>query len=55
MKTFKRILAVVLLIVMALVIGYLVYTSNRLTAINNENLLQTEVVQCLKSINAIMQ
>lgn len=54
MKTFKRILAIVLLIVMALVIGYLVYTGNRLTAINNENLLQTEVFQCLKSINTIL-
>lgn len=54
MKTFKRILAIVLLIVMALVIGYLVYTGNRLAAINNENLLQTEVVQCLKSINTIL-
>lgn len=32
MKTFKRILAVVLLIVAVLVVGYLFYTGSRLTA-----------------------
>ena len=32
MKTFKRILAVVLLIVVVLVVGYLCYTGNRLAA-----------------------
>lgn len=34
MKTIKRIIAVVLLIVVAMVIGYLAYTGSRLTAIN---------------------
>ena len=32
MKTFKRILAVVLLIVVVLAVGYLCYTGSRLTA-----------------------
>lgn len=54
MKKIKRILAVILLILMATIIGYLVFTGNRLTAINNENLLQAEVITCLKSINTIM-
>lgn len=54
MKKIKRILAVILLILMATIIGYLVFTRNRLTAINNENLLQAEVVTCPKSINAII-
>lgn len=31
MKTMKRIIAVVLLIVVAIVVGYLVYTGSRLT------------------------
>lgn len=53
MKKIKRILAIILLILLAIIIGYLVFTGNRLTAIN-ENLLQAEVVTCLKSINTIM-
>lgn len=36
MKTFKRILAVVLLIVVVLVVGYLCYTGSRLTATQEE-------------------
>ncbi|MDD3831657.1 MAG: hypothetical protein PHW00_03250 [Clostridia bacterium] len=35
MKTMKRIIAVVLLVVVAMVIGYLCYTGSRLTAIND--------------------
>lgn len=36
MKTFKRILAVVLLVVVVLGVGYLVYTGSRLSAIQEE-------------------
>ncbi len=36
MKTVKRILAVLLLIVIALVIGYLCFTGSRLTSITEE-------------------
>lgn len=36
MKTFKRILAVVLLVVAILVVGYLCYTGSRLTATREE-------------------
>ena len=36
MKTFKRILAVVLLVVAILVVGYLCYTGSRLTATQEE-------------------
>lgn len=35
MKTIKRIIAVVLLVVVVMVIGYFVYTGSRLTAIND--------------------
>lgn len=36
MKTFKRILTVVLLVVAILVVGYLCYTGSRLTATQEE-------------------
>ncbi len=36
MKTFKRIFAVVLLIVVALAVGYLCYTGSRLVATQEE-------------------
>ena len=36
MKTFKRILAVVLLVVAILVVGYLCYTGSRLAATREE-------------------
>ena len=36
MKTFKRILAVVLLVVAVLAVGYLCYTGSRLTATQEE-------------------
>ena len=39
MKTIKRILAVLLLIVMGLVIGYLCFTGSRLKTVTEEQLL----------------
>lgn len=45
MKTIKRIIAVVLLIVVAMVIGYLVYTGSRVTAINDERTQEQIEVQ----------
>ena len=36
MKTFKRILAVVLLIVVVLAVGYLMFTGSRLAAMREE-------------------
>ncbi len=43
MKTVKRIVAVLLLIITILVVGYLVYTGSRLTEIQEEPTI-TEVV-----------
>jgi len=38
MKRIKRILAVILLIVMVLMVGYLVFTGSRLISITEDNL-----------------
>lgn len=45
MKTIKRIIAVVSLIVVAMVVGYLCYTGSRLTAINEGQQLEQIEVQ----------
>lgn len=36
MKTIKRVIAVISIIILALVIGYLIYTGNQLTDVSNE-------------------
>lgn len=43
MKTFKRILAVVLLIVVVLAVGYLCYTGSRLAAMREEAVYEQTV------------
>lgn len=54
MKTFKRIFAVILLILMVLFIGYLLFTSNRLTAIDTENLTIFGGTLCQGKIGTIL-
>ena len=40
MKTIRRILSVLLLILIALVVGYLVYTGNRLPSIAEQSMIK---------------
>lgn len=54
MKTFKRIFAVILLMLMILFIGYLLFTSNRLTAIDIENLTIFGGTLCQGKIGIIL-
>lgn len=49
MKRIKRIIAVIILVAVAAMIGYLVYTSNQLSAINaSEGVSVLESVICVK-------
>jgi Tfp pilus assembly protein PilO len=45
MKTIKRIIVIIFLVVVAMVIGYLAYTSSRMTAINDNQLAEQIEVQ----------
>lgn len=54
MKKIKRIMSILILLIMALSIGYLVFTSNRLTTINTENLTALGGVLCQGKIDTIL-
>lgn len=43
MKTVKRVIAVVLLIVVAVLVGYLIFTGNQLSAINEMEVLNANI------------
>lgn len=43
MKTVKRVIAVVLLIVVAVLVGYLIFTGSQLSAINEMEVLNANI------------
>lgn len=43
MKTVKRVIAAVLLIVVAVLVGYLIFTGNQLSAINEMEVLNANI------------
>lgn len=54
MKKIKRIMSILILLIMALSIGYLVYTGNQLTAIDTDNLTAIGGVLCQGKISIIL-